>query len=191
MNSIYSENLSFVISNTHVGQTFTIRYGERLCDALVLEETNEGKIVQILLPIYCSFDTKTNSWKKSDIRKWLNSDKFLKEFDESFLNHVKETEVHTEDYETKDKFWLLSHEEVGYENKYRVFKPNKNTRKFDYFDGSDEKRHISFNGKKHYWWLRSSNSDYPFFVGYVGIGGYVGDSLYYDCSAVFPACLIR
>jgi hypothetical protein len=191
MNSIYSENLSFVISNTHVGETFTIRYCENLCEALVLNESKEGKIVQILLSIFWSFDDKSNVWKKSDIRKWLNSYKFLKEFDESFLNLIKETEVHTEDYVTKDKFWLLSHEEVGYENKYGVFNPNKNTRKFDYFDGSDEKRCVLNDVIPCGWWLRSVSSGYSYRVGLVYNDGYVCNynaDIYYS---VLPACLIN
>ena len=188
---MYSENLSFVIDRVCVGQTFTIRYGDGLCEALVLDESKEGKIVLLLLQIKRKFDEYKNIWKQSGIRKWLNSNEFLKEFDESFLKHVKETEIHTEDYVTKDKFWLLSHEEVGFKDTYKWFVPNKNTKRFDYFDGSDEKRRRLINDESCFWWLRSARSSYSSYVGYVGDVGSVGssDAGYYN--AVLPVCLIN
>jgi hypothetical protein len=191
MNSIYSENLSFVISNTHVGQTFTIRYGESLCEALVLDESKEGKIVLLLLQLESKFDEYKNIWKQSYIRKWLNSNKFLKNFDSEFLNHVKETEVHTEDYVTKDKFWLVSHEEVCFEYANKWFKQNKNTKRFNYFDGSKEKRRRLYVVWPRYWLLRSASSSGSTYVGYVIDDGDVYDYDAYDYGAVLPACLIN
>ena len=58
-------------------------------------------------------DDNSNVYKTSYIRKLLNSQRFLNRFNSEFVDHIKQTTVHTEKYVTRDKLWLLSHEEVN------------------------------------------------------------------------------
>lgn len=78
------------------------------------------------------FDEKSNVWRDSSIRRYMNND-MSKKFDPEVLKLVKTSKVHTENYVTEDKFWLLSHEEIGYKDKNNMFKKNIGAEVFDYY----------------------------------------------------------
>ena len=117
-----------------------VEFDGKPIDALVVDMSGENPIVQLMIPRKCKFDSLTNKWKNSSIRKILNSDEFIWLFNEEFSKIVRPTVVHTENYTTTDTFWFLSHEEIGYDDKNKWFNPNLNTRKFDAFDGTKQSR---------------------------------------------------
>ena len=69
------------------------------------------------------FDSTTNVWRDCELRRYLNSD-YEKNFNKDFTDAWIPTDVHTDNYVTVDKCWILSHEEVGYDDKYEWFTPN-------------------------------------------------------------------
>lgn len=163
-----------------------------------LEITPRGLIIQLLINDYFRFsyfriDESSNCYKTSNIRKFLKSEEFSNNFNSEFLSRVKISEVHTEDYITQDKFYLLSHEEVGMSHEEVVllkrFKPNQGAKKLDGFS-SDFSRIRVIDGKKIWWWLRSASSNYDDSVGCVDNGGYVYGYCTYNSSACLPVCLI-
>ena len=171
--------------------SFTTTFEGKLIEALCLDITDEGKNVMLLPEIRDTFDKEgSNSWKDSSIRMELNSDVFMYKLDKDFINHTVVKKIHTCDYTTYDRFWLLSHEEVGFNTDF--FKENYLCKKFQYFDGTYKSRCFDeILCSPCSWWLRSADSGISSIVGYVnGDGGVYGDGASYY-NAVLPVCLIR
>lgn len=120
----------------NVGDYFLIRYTDkvdRLVPMQVMSKNEDGTVDLCSAYILENhvFDENTNVWRDSEIRRYMNSDEFLSKFDPEFVKCLKTAQVHTEDYVTEDKMWLLSHEEIGYEDTNKWFHENKNTKKYE------------------------------------------------------------
>jgi len=184
-------DLNEIIEKLQVGMSFTVNFDKKFIEALCLDISDEGKTVMLFPEMREKFDTRNhNSWKDSSIREKLNSDDFFCKFDKEFINHTVVKEIHTCDYVTHDRFWLLSHEEVG--SNTNRFKENRLCKKLKYFDESDESRCFdeTFCSAR-FWWLRSAFSDYDYNVGYVNYDGYVYNCYASSHNAVLPVCLIH
>ena len=184
-------DLSEIIEKLQIGMSFTTTFDGKSIEALCLDITDEGKIVMLFPEIKELFDIGGhNSWKDSPLRAKLNSDDFFCKFENDFINHIVVKEVHTCDYITNDRFWLLSHEEVGSNKNY--FRENHLCKKLKYFDESDKSRCFDEMFWSAFgWWLRSATSDSSYNVGYVCGGGFVSYNSAYNNIAVLPVCLIR
>ena len=93
-------------------------------------------IIKAMKPLIMRcFDSKSNVWADSEIRRWLNGE-FL---DAAFTDDEKAAIYETElpDVGTTDKVFLLSHEEAK-----KLFKDNK-------------ARRVKFGRAYRWWWLRS------------------------------------
>lgn len=186
-------DLSEIIEKLQVGMSFTTKFDGKSIEALCLDDTDNGKIVMLFPEIWEKFDKrKCNIWRESSIRTKLNSDDFFCKFDKDFINHTIIKEVHTCDYITNDRFWLLSHEEVGF--KIDSFEENHLCKKLKYFDEPNIRCFDDFDEmlcSPCSWWLRSADSDCSGCVGYVYYDGDVGSRYAYNSFAVRPVCLIR
>ena len=159
----------------------SIKFDNQDVDAFVIDAIKNKLIIQLVLPLNDIFDDMTNVYKNSYIRKLLNSDDFLRRFNKEFIEHIKPTIVHTEDYTTTDKLWLLSHEEIA--QNVDFLEQNKNCHAFDLFRHTDIKRYtqtlLELNKQQCYGWrLRSARSytargNYNSWVGSVNDCGYV------------------
>ena len=185
-------DLSEIIKKLQVGMSFTTKFDGKLIEALCLDITDEGKTVMLFPEMQEEFDEGgSNNWKNSSIRRELNSDVFMCKLDEDFINHTIIKDVHTCDYITNDRFWLMSHEEIGLNT--NSFKENHLCKKLKYFDGSTKSRRFDeIFCSPCRWWLRSAYSDNSIDVGCVLSGG----TVFLDCPVsfnlvVFPVGLIR
>lgn len=156
----------------------SIRFDNKEVDAFILDAIGNKLIIQLVLPLKEKFDDNSNAYKTSYIRKLLNSDTFLARFNKDFTKRIQETTINTEDYKTKDRFWLLSHEEIN--QSVDFLKLNNNTYAFDLFRYTDINSYtqllLNLNHQKCFGWrLRSAYFD----ADYYGIGRYVG-CVYYD-----------
>ena len=182
-------DLSEIIEKLQVGMSFTTKFDGKSIEALCLDSTDEGKIVMLFSEIQEAFDKRGyNSWRDSSIRKKLNSDEFFCKFDENFMNHIIIKEIHTGDYMTHDRFWLLSHEEIGGNESF--LKENHLCKKLKYFDGYNARCFDEILCSPCSWWLRSADSGYGILVGCVSDGGYVYSYSASYNTAVLPVCLI-
>ena len=146
------------------------------------------------------FDKISNDYVKSDIRKFLNSCKFIDRLSPRLLKLCVKSSIWSKNFEIKDKFWLLSHEEVGF-NKVSWLENNTKPRWFSKTFVSDDSRrklYIDESGKigwsTDYWCLRSANSFNDNFVAYVGrIGTVLNSSVNYNygCSPAFQIQISR
>ena len=146
------------------------------------------------------FDKDNNDYVKSDIRKFLNSNKFIDRLSPKLLNLCIESSIWWKNFEIKDKFWLLSHEEVGFK-KVSWLANNTKPRRFSKTFASDDSRrklYIDESGKvswsAYYWWLRSAYSSNGYSVGYVYTTGrvyYNYTSNSYGCSPAFQIKISR
>lgn len=146
------------------------------------------------------FDRNSNDYVKSDIRKFLNSPKFINRLSPKLLKLCVESSIWWKNFEIKNKFWLLSHEEVGFK---RVSWLANNTKprwfsKTFVSDNSRRKLYIDKSGKVDgstgSWWLRSVSSSYVSYAGFVRWSGsvgynYTGDD--YSCSPAFQIQISR
>lgn len=83
---------------------------------------------------YISID---NSYEHSELRKTINSKKFLDEFDQEFADALKLTEVRVGSNVMFDKCWIPSHEELGLEcNEAISLQANDGTFTYDYYKQS-------------------------------------------------------
>lgn len=179
----------------------SIKFDGNEIDAFILDVIDDKLILQLVLPIKEKFDNTSNVYKTSHIRNLINSDKFLSRFNNEFIEHIKPTIVHTEDYTTEDKLWLLSHEEVN--QPISFLKKNNDCNSYDLFKNVDMKSYsrtlLNLNKQRYSaWWLRSAYSytdteDYSSFVGCVDYSGGVdyNYAFYTDYGALLPACTIR
>lgn len=154
-----------------------------------LEIRPDGLVVQLMLGETVAFDKMSNCYQTSEIRRHLTSPKFLDSFNREFISHVKESEVHTEDYITRDRFYLLSHEEVGFIDGLFWLRSNRETKKLDGFSDCVSRQRM-IGSTNVYWWLRSASPGDDVGVGCVCDDGHVNK--YHITSDVrcLPACLI-
>ena len=177
------------------GDVFKIMFDDEVLDVLVLGEKDGCTCVQFECCETIPFDKNMeNDWGDSSSRKYLNSEQFIKKVDPEFMKHVVEATVHTEDYTTKDKFWLLSHEEIGFVDDKNWFMQNRGTKKLDYFDntkvGQKNKKLIRYDfyvgSSVSSWWLRSASNYSSSYVGNVNYYGIV----YYDIAYNYTSCVV-
>ena len=167
-----------------------VTYRGHKIDAFVIDLSDEHPVVQLVIDENRPFNKdiarlgrQANCWKDSYIRNYINSDWFIGRFNREFAERIIATTVHTDRYETRDRFFLLSHEEVGFEDRYKQYKDNSHSRRFDAFDGTINSRVRTVNSTALYWWLRSADTEYRNIVGLVSnvgevsydyVGGYIG-----------------
>ena len=179
-----------------------IKFDGKEVDAFILDIIDNKPIIQLVLPTVTKFDGKSNRYETSYVRELINSNKFLNRFNLEFVKHIKPTKVHTEDYVTNDKLWLLSHEEVNSTNLSLVnFRSNDKCTAFEIFKtinlAAYSQMLFELNMKKSYgWWLRSSASilaSSSRYVGFISNGGYVNGYSYniIDIASLLPACTIH
>lgn len=146
------------------------------------------------------FDNNSNDYVKSSIRKFLNSCKFIDRLSPRLQKLCIESSIWYKNFEIKDKFWLLSHEEVG----FMITSWLANNTKPRWFsktfvsDNSRQKLYIDESGKvgrfTYHWCLRSVSSFNDNFVGYVSMLGNVLNSsanCNYGCSPAFQIQISR
>ena len=173
-----------------------IKFDSKEVDAFILDVIDNKLVIHLAFPLKCKFDDKSNRYETSYVRKLINSNKFLNRFNPEFVKHIQLTEVHTEDYTTKDKLWLLSHEEISQDVAF--LKPNGKCTAFEMFKTIDLEAYSQIVLKDAYGWRLRSAGSYTNYVSdssYVGIADYYGNvdysSAYYtDYGALLPACTI-
>lgn len=118
----------------NIGDCLLFEYDGKMLPFQVIHKYPNGRCVMSSYYVLDNhiFDEKSNVWRDSSIRKYMNDD-MAKKFNPEVLKLIKEHDVHTEDYVTKDKFWLLSHEEIGYKDESNMFKKNVGAETFDYY----------------------------------------------------------
>lgn len=188
------------ISIDHSILDMPIKFDNNEIDAFILDAVDGRLVIQLLLPLKMMFDADSNVYEVSFIRKLLNSDSFLSRFNEEFAGHIKKHDIHTEDYVTHDKLWLLSHEEMNQNANF--LRSNSKCHSFELFKSTDirsySKMLLSLNDQNCFGWrLRSAYSattydNYDMGVGFVNNNGYIdfstADNEYY--GALCPACAI-
>ena len=180
-----------------------IKFDGKEVDAFILDIIDNKLVIQLALPIKEKFDNKSNRYETSYVRKLINSNVFLNRFNQEFVKCIQPTEIHTEDYVTNDKLWLLSHEEINCCSDYLRLRPNHECHAFEMFKTIDlaAYSHMLFKNEIdviYGWRLRSAyystsyhrtNSRY---VGVVYNSGkvdysYAGNTY---SGAVLPVCII-
>ena len=143
------------------------------------------------------FDKDNNDYVKSDIRKFLNSNKFIDRLSPKLLKLCIESSIWWKNFEIKDKFWLLSHEEAGFK-KVSWLANNTKPRWFSKTFVSDNLRrklYIDKSGKvggsADFWWLRSAYSSNDDYIGYVYTDGSMNNSHAYHNFGCSPAFQIQ
>ena len=119
-----------------VGDRILIRFNGKLIPWIIVDKTNDGHLIMNSEDCLekSKFDDKTNVWRDSYLRNYINSDEFAKKFDPEFIKLTQITDVHTDDYVTKDRFWIPCHEEVNCDaESAKWFKKNKGTKRLKYF----------------------------------------------------------
>lgn len=143
------------------------------------------------------FDMNSNDYVNSSIRKFLNSHKFINRLSPKLQKLCVESSIWWKNFEIKDKFWLLSHEEVGFK---KVFWLANNTKprwfsKTFVSNDSRQKLYIDESGKVsgsiYYWWLRSDITASDVYVSYVSIHGYVNNDYAFSRVGCSPAFKIQ
>ena len=175
-------------------------------------ETNEtacGFVIEfadiITRQKFNSSNTNVGGWKDSEIRTYINGTIF-NSLPSELQNVVATTKVisghgntsgETTNFETQDKLYLLSSEEI-----YEDFTSSENaqydsttgtSRQLDYYQKSNVSTNDylnaikKFNGVADYWWLRSIDSHVSgYALGIGGGGNWYGNSMY-DSYGVSPA----
>ena len=180
-----------------------IKFDGKEVDAFILDVLGNKLVIQLALPMVTKFDNKSNRYETSYARRLINSNRFLNRFNQEFVKHIQLTEVHTEDYVTHDKLWLLSHEEAV-NREVNFLKPNHECYTFEMFKAIDLEaysqmllKYKTHEHKTHGWRLRSACSSVSGcldsgIVGYVNYHGYVSynSACYANGGALLPACTI-
>ena len=124
-----------------IGDCLLFKYDDHLVPFQVSHKYDDGRVVRqtYYLMEKHMFDENTNVYKDSEIRRFLNED-VVKKMDPEFVNMIKPKQVHTDNYVTEDKLWLLSHEEIGYHDSNHMFKENVGAEVFDYYKDSESER---------------------------------------------------
>ena len=167
--------------------SMSIKFDGKEVDAFILDMIDNKLVIHLALPLKCEFDGKSNRYETSYVRELINSNEFLSRFNPEFAKHVQQTTIHTEDYVTTDKLWLLSHEEIS---KVGFFIPNEYCRSFDLFKHVDLQSYsemlLKLSKQQCFGWrLRSAYYDSRYYVGCVDDYGDLG--IYNVASATFGA----
>ena len=178
-----------------------IKFDGKEVDAFILDIFDNRLVIQLALPIVTTFDGKSNRYETSYVRRLINSNEFLSRFNPEFVKHGQQTTIHTEEYVTTDKLWLLSHEEIN-RSDYRCsnyLRPNHECYTFEMFKTIDLEAYsrVLLKNKDAYGWrLRSAysspNAAFNSLVGSVNEYGYVNyyGVIHTDVGALFPVCTI-
>ncbi len=135
-----------------------------------------------------------DTWRDSDIRKWLNGDFFNKTFTKSEKERIYTCSIECGPYHngifgcyrTEDRVFLLSSSEA---DKYfrddadRMCIPTRHAKMRGIFTDKD--------GGRCWWWLRSSDKAEPTVVDFGGIVHFHGESANITIYGVRPAMVIR
>ena len=180
-----------------------IKFDGKEVDAFILDIIDNKLVIQLVLPTIIPFDGKSNRYETSYVRNLINSSEFLNRFNKEFINHIQITEVHTEDYITNDKLWLLSHEEIYQCSDDLLLRPNHECHAFEMFKTIDLKaysrmllRSIEEKINAYGWRLRSACSYSSYnpskYVGTVNEYGLIGYNYAHHIAdgVVLPACTI-
>lgn len=130
-------NEARIIAN--VGDCLLLEYSNILMPFQIIEkiQTDDSHVPKLTLQSYYGleqihFDLKTNDWKTSRLRKYLNTE-FLSKLGKEVAEAIIPTDVSTDDYVTKDKVYVLSHEEMGIIDSKNEFVSNLNAHAFSYY----------------------------------------------------------
>ena len=137
------------------------------------------------------FDSSSNNWANSEIRKWLNGDFYNKAFNENEKKYIKSSNL--SDVGTSDNVFFLSTEEA---EKYFVNDESRKCKATEYaVKNGAWVADSSYGDNAGYsvWWLRSPNPNYSDSVFYVSYGGSLGSYYYvfYVISLARPALSIN
>lgn len=125
-----------------------------------------------------AFSTEgNNKWEDSDIRKYLQSDSFIKRFEPGFRELLSPVyKDNGESSETYDVFFLLSKEELegGYE----------------YINTEADRVKVDENGETDAHWTRSAYRGYANYTWYVSTSGSVNNINPNRANRFSPACVI-
>ena len=133
-------------------------------------------------------ENSSNIWKNSSLRKYLNSNKFLKRFPVAIQNNIGFHDIWTDQKITSDRFWLLSWQDLGevgkqIENIFKIDYPSKKTiYNSDIFKNKKDLIIKYFTSPASYWWLRSAYDDDSHFVALVYYDGTVNHEIACDSN---------
>ena len=144
------------------------------------------------------FDKSSNDYIKSDIRKFLNSREFIDRLSPRLQKLCIESSIWWKNFEIKDKFWLLSHEEIGLK-KTAWLTNNTKSRWFSKTFVDDFSRKKSYIRKSDgnvsssddFWWLRSAVSSSNYIAGYVFTNGNAVSYNVFEYNNCSPAFQIQ
>ena len=133
------------------------------------------------------FDSSSNVWKKSEIRKWLNGDFYNKAFSEDDKKYINLSNL--SDVGTSDNVFLLSKEEV---EKYFANNDSRRCKATDYAVKNGAWVNSRNDSGKGYsvWWLRSPSLNLVYDVSSSGLIIYC-ISVYFDNDLARPALWIN
>lgn len=144
---------------------------------VLVRENNKILVISRYALEAMRFDKDSNSWKCSEIRKWLNGYFYNKVFNEQEKKYIKSSNL--SDVGTTDNVFLLSCDEA---EKYFA---NNEVRRCKGTDYSMKNGAYKDGNGFGLWWLRSTGPNYDYGVSYVD---YDGDII--DCYIVYNSNLL-
>ncbi len=137
------------------------------------------------------FDSSSNNWSNSEIRKWLNGDFYNKVFTDQEKKFINLSNL--SDVDTSDNVFFLSEQEA---EKYFANDESRKCKATEYaVKNGAWVADSSYGDNAGYsvWWLRSPNPNYSDSVFYVSYGGSLGSYYYvfYVISLARPALSIN
>ena len=151
------------------------------------------------------WDGSNNDYKNSDIHSWLNGT-FLNLFDANIREAIKQVKIPYHNGTGSSgsvasganglscKIFLLSGYELGWTKSDSSYFPQDGA-KLDYFtagtgSAANKKRIAKYNGSATYWWTRSPDTDFSYYVWNVNSDGYCSSWYYNDTYGVRPAFVL-
>lgn len=167
------------LNKYHVGDILEIGGIEHVIIGLdVEEEFPHSMTVQRHNKIYDHvFSYTDNRYETSDIRAFLNGD-YAKELPEDFVEAVQPVTI--DGMETKDRFYLLSSEDLDLKKS-----------KYPYYHKRENRTHYDEDGFSAWYWLRDPYTGYSYIVRSCGYDGFITSGYaYYGDRGLSPACTI-
>ena len=151
------------------------------------------------------WDGSNNDYKNSDIHSWLNGT-FLNLFDANIREAIKQVKIPYHNGTGSSgsvasganglscKIFLLSGYELGWTRSDNNYFPVDGA-KLDYFtagtgSAANNKRIAKYNGSATYWWTRSPDTNYSYYVWYVYSDGDYYSDWYDNTHGVRPAFVL-
>ena len=124
------------------------------------------------------FDSSSNNWANSEIRKWLNVEFYNKAFNEEEKKSIKSS--HLSDVGTIDNVFLLSGDSNGNGevNEYFSNDESRKCRATEY--AVKNGAYVNRNTGCCWWWLRSPSPGNRLYVYYVYSDGYISSHIVSD-----------